>query len=561
MRSFIFVIMSSMFLFFSCSNVIMQAGSSVSGNGKVSGCLLHQSGVPASHAQVMMFLESYNPVLDTLVLNSLIDTTDAEGKYAFINVNTGTYDILAVGLEQRYRAITKGIHVNDDSVKVPADTLRKPGTIKVVVPNGFDANYGYFYIPGTTIYSWLSDNNGSVMLDSVPAGVNLSVYYAVKNSPAASVTFSDSIVMRPGEIVTISYPGWKFSKKLYLNTTASGANIAGAVTGFPALVRLTGTNFKFSEAKTDGADLRFTKSNGDALSYEIERWDASQGSAEIWVKVDTVFGRDSTHFIVMYWGASTPFGSALGADYAITSLSNGAAVFDTASGFQGVWHLGEAEGAAAGDATGNHFDGTPSDTTPTVVTGPIGYARQFNGTSSYIRMKNTAAGKLNFVENSFYTVSAWAYADTFDDKFHVVVGKSDEQYFLKLKPYYPPNPMRWEFVEFHDQAGWQITDTIALVKTWSFLVGIRKGNSQYFYLNGELVDSVMEVTASAAARYTGDDVTIGKYLSETVKTGEGMCPFPGRIDEVRISNVVRSADWIKLCYMNQKTPDALFLFK
>jgi hypothetical protein len=33
--------------------------------------------------------------------------------------------------------------------------------------------------------------------------------------------------------------------------------------------------------------------------------------------------------------------------------------------------------------------------------------------------------------------------------------------------------------------------------------------------------------------------------------------WKGMLDEVRISNVARSANWIKLSYMNQKADDAL----
>jgi trimeric autotransporter adhesin len=222
--------------------------------------------------------------------------------------------------------------------------------------------------------------------------------------------------------------------------------------------------------------------------------------------------------------------------------------------------LAEPDLAIVKDATGNRFDGTPSDTAPVSATGAIGIGKGFNGISSCFDMKNTANGTLNFAENAVYTVSAWAYADTLDDKFHAIVGKSDNQYFLKLKQYYPPNPMRWEFAEYHGMAGWEITDTLATAKEWKYLVGVRQGARQYFYLDGVLVDTAIEIKADSSARHTGDDVTIGKFLTYS-SIDAGYCPFKGKIDEVRISNVVRSADWIKLGYMNQKTPDALVRFK
>lgn len=248
--------------------------------------------------------------------------------------------------------------------------------------------------------------------------------------------------------------------------------------------------------------------------------------AEIWVKADTVHGSDSMQSLMMYWG-----------NIKATNSSNGVAVFDTANGFQGVWHLGEAGNAIAKDATGNHYDGTPSDTAPAGVEGTIGPCRVFNGSSNFIRMNGTANSKLNFQENDTYTISVWAYADTLDNGYHLVVGKNNEQYCLKFKTAVPTSSsMVWEFVEYHNRAGWYITNSLPVIpsaKSWTFIVGVRKGTTQYFYLNGELVDDTISITP------------------------EGKCPFRGKIDEVRISNMAYSADLIKLRYMNQKGQDAL----
>ena len=36
--------------------------------------------------------------------------------------------------------------------------------------------------------------------------------------------------------------------------------------------------------------------------------------------------------------------------------------------------------------------------------------------------------------------------------------------------------------------------------------------------------------------------------------------FKGKIDEVCLASTARSADWIRLCYMNQNTEDRLVTF-
>jgi hypothetical protein len=66
------------------------------------------------------------------------------------------------------------------------------------------------------------------------------------------------------------------------------------------------------------------------------------------------------------------------------------------------------------------------------------------------------------------------------------------------------------------------------------------------------------MVASSHQLYTGYDVTIGK-LTEFA-TGV-VYSFKGDIEEARISNVACSADWIKLCYMNQKAQNALTFFE
>src|SRR5690348_13327999 len=67
-----------------------------------------------------------------------------------------------------------------------------------------------------------------------------------------------------------TYGTWSYYKTLTFNTTF----ISGNVTNYPLLVRLTSTNFDFSQAMTNGEDIRFEDPDGTALSYEIERWNA-----------------------------------------------------------------------------------------------------------------------------------------------------------------------------------------------------------------------------------------------------------------------------------------------
>jgi hypothetical protein len=38
-------------------------------------------------------------------------------------------------------------------------------------------------------------------------------------------------------------------------------------------------------------------------------------------------------------------------------------------------------------------------------------------------------------------------------------------------------------------------------------------------------------------------------------------PWNGSLDECSISSIARSADWVRLCFMNQRTDDRLLVFR
>jgi hypothetical protein len=250
---------------------------------------------------------------------------------------------------------------------------------------------------------------------------------------------------------------------------------------------------------------------------------------------------------MVYWGAST--GSAQ------ASESNGPAVFDTAAGFQGVWHMNQAAQATARDATFNGYDGTPSDTSPMPVAGAIGTAQRFNGVSACIAMRGTAAGRLDFPQNGTYTVSAWALADSLDNTYHVIASKQLYQYTLQVR-----GDNRWEFHEFNDAGRFESTNDQAVIGVWTHLVGVRNGSRQYLYINGELADSVVKFADTNTVRVTTDDLFIGR-LPAFDGYGRTWRFFNGMIDEVGIANVARSPDWIRLSYMNQKAGNTLVEFK
>ena len=547
-----------LYLFPACSAAVFFQCASLVGGGTedvnthtIIGRIYYDKDGGASYTQVCLLPEQYDPVKKQLFDRLILDTTDENGEYQFLLKASGRFSVQAVHLLNRTRVLLTGITVQSETTYVAPGILRNPGTVKVMLPSGIDAVYGYVYIPETDIVALLNGNSTFAMLDSVPAGTIPSVTYSATNSSTRRV-FRYDVPVTPGDTTVIFMPEWKYSKLLVLTTTPGGASVAGDVINFPVLVRLTSSNFDFGKARSGGADIRFTKSNGSPLPLEIELWDPVNSAAAIWVKVDTVYGNNNTQSIVMYWG-----------NPAAVSTSSGPAVFDTggAAGFQGVWHMTGAGNDTAIDATANRYHGVPVNMTPlSAVTGMVGGAREFDGTTTYVTMPGTAGGTLSFPEDGFYAVSAWVYVDTVTHAFnhYIIASKGNMQYSLELMDSSAAEASGnngWEFCETQNIAGWDVTVASMTTKAWAHIVGMRIGTMQYLYVNGVCVDSVIRsVSSNNSPRDETNDLVLGK------KNPDFSYYFDGIIDEVRISRGALSADRIKLCYMNQKSPGVLVQF-
>jgi hypothetical protein len=170
-----------------------------------------------------------------------------------------------------------------------------------LIPTAYSSDHGAVY------QVQVSNSNGTVISDS------------------ALLTVTSRVASADSNLAT-----WPHNRNIHINTKASGADIQGEVHGFPLAIRLTRENFPFTQARIDGQDVRFSKPDGSRLPHEIEYWNASTCSALVWVGVDTIRGNDSTQHIRMYWGKQ------------VAELDNNwFAIFDTANGFGGVWHLNE----------------------------------------------------------------------------------------------------------------------------------------------------------------------------------------------------------------------------
>jgi len=64
------------------------------------------------------------------------------------------------------------------------------------------------------------------------------------------------------------------------------SNSGSSLTNYQIKITLTSSNFDFSKTNSNGEDIRFSDdSNTTTLNYWIEKWDAINQQAVLWVKV------------------------------------------------------------------------------------------------------------------------------------------------------------------------------------------------------------------------------------------------------------------------------------
>jgi hypothetical protein len=98
------------------------------------------------------------------------------------------------------------------------------------------------------------------------------------------------------------------------------------------------------------------------------------------------------------------------------------------------------------------------------------------------------------------------------------------------------------------------TNTIA-DDTWYYVAGVVDVTNQdrFIYVNG--VQNAADLTDAGSNGTDGANASIG---GETASSGETGLRFEGLLDEIRVANVARSADWLLTEFNNQNNPSGFY---
>lgn len=312
---------------------------------------------------------------------------------------------------------------------------------------------------------------------------------------------------------------WNFRKEITFDLSPSGADISGTPTDVPVLVRLHLGNFGyFGDTKPDGSDLRFVASDDKTpLKFHIEKYDSASQLAFVWVNVPRLSGGLASDKIYLYYGNQKS-----------TAAPKSSESYDASQVL--VYHFGSAEALLADStANANNANGSTAEANAASL---IAGGMKFSGTQS---ISVPSSGSLRLLSAKGMTLSAWVRIDQAqtnayllaleDGAKHVVLGLRGEQGYARVTT---------------ASGDVEVTQPDTLAKgSWHHLAAVIGGGKLVLYIDGKPV-------ANSAAQLTdvAGSFTIGNGTS-------GSNGLVGEIDEVQVSSVTRSPEWIKASALSQ----------
>jgi hypothetical protein len=349
-------------------------------------------------------------------------------------------------------------------------------------------------------------------------------------SPSAMGNPSDAPPVETDAPVDVSVGGWAFRKPL----TIDRSEVAGALTQFPVLVRFAVDADLAAAARSDGFDLMFVAADGTTkLAHERERYDSTTGELVAWVALPDLSPNSDTTLFLYFGNADA------------TDQQNPTAVWD--SNFVGVWHLGETVGPTIADSTSAGRTGTKTSAGPSPAAGIIGRGQLFGGGADGIAIGNASA--LNIASITFET---W-----------IDVSACGNDVYRRIVDF--PVAFSNAWVVSYPCSGAPVVNAKSIVidsttgqKLQTAANSLTPDQPHHLVFQSNpleiWVDGTKRLTSDApfGLEQTAANAVIGN------REGSPDRAVAGTMDEVRISRVRRSQDWIVTSHNSQR-PGATFV--
>ena len=285
-----------------------------------------------------------------------------------------------------------------------------------------------------------------------------------------------------------------------------------------------------------GFDIIFFDDAGNQLDHEIEYYQSWNGQYVAWVRIPSLDPTITTQ-IFMYYGNSN-----INSDPSLSTTWN--------SDYEVVLHL---EDDDLNESAGNYNNINQNNTWLIYPASDpaIGRSRGFSGWDNYIEVPKQAINS-----NGVTTFSFWARFDNLYNRTLFDAGhsnKNKQDYYT----FYNGN----EVISFYEDSNDSDIETIGTISlstdTWTYfsIENSFNDNIQKIYVNGILVGS-QNINAGSIGSLR--NILFGSSTNRSYNNSNS--DFDGAMDEIRISSISRSSDWIATEYANQNTPGSFVTF-
>ena len=317
--------------------------------------------------------------------------------------------------------------------------------------------------------------------------------------------------------------GWQYRKQITIDHT----QILEDQTKFPMLISLTDADLQ-QKAQTTGGDIMFMNDVGVSIRiyHDLESYTSSSGALLAWVDIPLLSSTSDTVFY-MYYGNPTCINQA----YAKKTWD---------SHFEAVWHMNDATLTTIKDSTSNAYTGTKiSPNEPQQSTGKVGPCQDFDGTNDYIQftdsviplgqktisawMNRHSTGRFGVVFASSTGIASsdagtsWAFIGVNDTVQCVLGNGGDSGHYMRI---WVPHPS---------------------INSWHYYTMTYDDTNLKVYIDGTLVGSTtMKSGSEANPSY---DLRMGETNHQSYDYY-----LDAGLDEIQVSDTVRSENWIQLSY-------------
>lgn len=373
-----------------------------------------------------------------------------------------------------------------------------------------------------------------------------------------------SYELSPAEIASLSssaYANYGYTLPVTLNTSGI---ISGTQVNFPYLISIVDDNLKLSGdcdlsaptpvfgkvTSSTGNDISFTDEFGAALSYDIEKYVPATGSLLVWVKLPFVSGSANKKLNILIGNPSAP-----------ANVSSNTWTAD----YKAVFHFNESTySGSTVDATTTALVGTASNMNASnlITSGKVGNAYTYNGSNQQI---SVAASPVYAITGTSYTISAWINLSGAGNDQKVVTNQEIESvsnndpdlpakkggYKIGLNNLIPESENRST-----NGTTFSNRDTYPNVSGTSTKLNLNNWYYVQSVFNGDVVTTFVD-GVERQRRSNSLPATSGRNLLIGVGEGGNLYWFNGIIDEVRISNIAKSTNWLLSEFRNQNNPSAI----